>query len=214
VTSPLLSFAVAVLTSRPGRAVADHAGKRHTTAGGSWWALGPGPTVVLIAALIALAGVFVTNIVNMRTTRLTRMGDVYANALQAVSDYLEAPYRVRRKDGTAERRHAISSEISDVQSRMDHSAALLRLHAPAVVADAYDSYVRTAKDEAGPQISEAWDLPPVKADSGMHVASTYPRTRSAQAREALVDAMQADLHRWGPWGYPRPQAALDAPLNT
>ena len=198
-TSPILALA-ALVTSTPGRAAADHAGKTHTTPGSGWWALGPGPTVVLVAALITLAGVFVTNMVNMRTARHTRMGDVYANALQAVSDYLEAPYRVRRKDGTAERRHTISSEISDIQSRMDHSAALLRLHAPAVVADAYDSYVRAAKDEAGPQISEAWDLPPVTADSGMHVASTYPRTMSVQARQALVSAMQADLHRWGPWG--------------
>ena len=167
-------------------------------AGDDGHGLGVASTVALIAAAVALAGVLITNVVNMRTARVNRMGGIYADALGAVSDYLEAPYRVRRKDETAAHRNQISGDISAVQSRIDHSKALLRLNAPKAVADAFDEFVKVARQEAGAQISEAWDLPPVTDATQMHMSEAYPRERSIAARKGLVTVMQRDLERWFP----------------
>ena len=81
---------------------------------------------------------------------------LYGDALGAVSEYLEGPYRILRKDGSAATRFAITSKLSDVKTVIDHHQALMRLHADPGVADAYDLYVNAAKAEAGKQMHDAW----------------------------------------------------------
>jgi len=60
--------------------------------------------------------------------------------------------------------------------------ALLRLHAAEGVADAYDAYVQAAKKEAGAQMHEAWEAPPVTSDTAVNLHVPLPRGNS-QPRE-------------------------------
>lgn len=158
--------------------------------------------VTLAGALMAAAAVVLTLVVNARRARRDALATLNANALGAVADYLEGPYRILRKDGTASTRFAITSKLSDVKSAIDHNQALLRLHAKAVVADAYDDYVRMASREAGRQMHDAWNAEPVTTDAGVNLNVKLPREASSAGLARLCEVMQADLH----WHWYRPKS--------
>ena len=149
----------------------------------------------LIAALIAAAGVALTLLVNAARARRETLTTLYGDALGAVAEYLEGPYRILRKDGEASTRFAITSKLSDVKTAIDHHQALLRLHAEPLVADAYDLYVSTAKAEAGRQMHDAWNAPAVTTDAGVNLNVALAREESNAKRDLVVEMMQAHLRR-------------------
>jgi hypothetical protein len=149
----------------------------------------------LSGAVIAASAVVLTLLVNAARTRHESWATLYADALGAVAEYLEGPYRILRKDGQASTRLAITSKLSDVKAAIDHSQALLRLLCDAGVADAIDHYVMVAKQEAGQQMHDAWLADPVTVDAGVNLNVALPRDRSAAARALLVEVMQAHLRR-------------------
>lgn len=151
----------------------------------------------LIAACIAVLGVAITVLTTSSRARRERLANVYADALEHVSAYLEGPYRIRRKDGTSATRFAVTSRLSDVKTAIDHSQALLRLHASRSVADAYDAYVSAAKREAGKQMNAAWDAPAVQEDSQVNLHFPFPRDESDAARQKVLVEMQMELARRG-----------------
>ena len=157
-------------------------------------------TVTLTAAIIAVAGVAATILTASNRARREHRAGLYADALSAVGNYLEGPYRIRRKDGSAAHRNTISAGLSDVKAAIDHSQALLRLHADRGVADAYDDYVTAAKYEAGQQMHDAWIVPPISQDQEVNLNTPYDRTLSDKYRKQIVAIMQADLARrwWKP----------------
>lgn len=143
----------------------------------------------LIAALVAVAGYTLQQRAGRREQRAT----MYAQALQAVEDYLEGPYRIRRRDGTTEARTRITEQISATKSKINFSQAWLRIHSPTEVADAYDAYVLTAQHEAGPQMTAAWRTRPTKRDDSVPLGRAYPRDASNRCRAKVVEAMRRDL---------------------
>lgn len=154
-------------------------------------------TITLTAAIIAVAGVAATILTATSRARREHRAGLYADALSAVGNYLEGPFRIRRKDGSAAHRNMISAGLSDVKATIDHSQALLRLHADRGVADAYDDYVAAAKCEAGKQMHEAWLVTPITEDKEVNLGTPYDRTLSDKYRKQIVDVMQADLaRRW------------------
>jgi hypothetical protein len=67
-----------------------------------------------IAAVVAVAGYFIAQ----ARARRERRSKAFADALAAVEDYLEAPYRVRRRQAsTPEARTALTSALNDLQAR-------------------------------------------------------------------------------------------------
>ena len=156
----------------------------------SWAQVAP-----LLAALIAAAGVALTLLVNAARARRETLATLYGDALGAVAEYLEGPYRILRKDGEASTRFAITSKLSDVKTAIDHHQALLRLHADPLVADAYDLYVNTAKAEAGQQMHDAWNAPAVTTDAGVNLNVALAREQSNAKRDLVVEMMQAHLRR-------------------
>lgn len=151
----------------------------------------------LLAAVIAVLGVVLGFAVTSAQSRRERRARDYAAAIGAVSDYLEGPYRVARCHKRAEERHAISTDISVVQGRIDASAALLRLHAPHWVADAYDAYVATARQEAGRQMAVEWCKPPARRHRDMNMHQPFDRSASNAAKATLISAMERDMgKRW------------------
>jgi hypothetical protein len=136
-----------------------------------------------------------TLLVNAARSRRETLTTLYGDALGAVAEYLEGPYRILRKDGTATTRFSITSKLSDVKTSIDHHQALLRLHADPLVADAYDMYVNTAKAEAGIQMRDAWEARPVTSDAEVNLGVVLPRDKSNDRRDLVVEMMQAQLQR-------------------
>lgn len=156
---------------------------------------GPAQAATVSAALLAITGVAITIFTTSGRSRREQAASLYADALRGVSEYLEGPYRIRRKDGTPEHRNTITAALSDVKSSIDHSGALLRLHRPLGVADAYDRYVAAAAAEAGRQMYDAWKMPAITSDPEVNLEVTYDRTFSESFRAHVVEMMQADLRR-------------------
>ena len=127
--------------------------------------------------------------------RKTQVAAVYAEALQAVEDYLEAPYLVLRCDKSSRSAmQLVTDSISRVQSRIAYAQAWLGVHAPPDVSEHYDTFVRIARVEAGKAVTAAWDAPPRSSASEMPIRERlFSRDASDKARAAVVTAMRADV---------------------
>lgn len=155
----------------------------------------------LLVALIAVAGIVIGFGVTSAQSRRERRAQTYADSFQAVSEYLEGPYRVARCHNNAAERAALSTDISAIQGRIDAHTVLLRLHATQVVADAYDAYVHAARVEAGRQMSAEWNKPPAKTHRDMNMLQAFDRTASSAERKKVIKAMECDVGRrwWTSW---------------
>lgn len=163
------------------------------------WDHGATLLAAVISAAIAVAVARATYLSSQESARRERMATVYAEALRSVEDYLEGPYRIRRR--AKDQRAEVSQSISDVKSRNNYYRGLLRLHAPDYVAAAFDGFVKAAIKDAGPQMTQAWRMPLIKRDRDMPLGSAYNRT-SADAAKVVVLAAMARSLREGP----RPRA--------
>jgi hypothetical protein len=144
-----------------------------------------------IGAGIAVAVAVLTYLSSQRTARRERQAAVYAEALRSVEDYLEGPYRIRRR-GKGEGPE-ITRWISDVKSRNNYYQGLLRLHGPVEVADAFDAFVAAAIREAGPQMTDAWHQPRRRRDRDMPLGEAYPRTDADEAKKIVIAKMAKSL---------------------
>lgn len=142
-----------------------------------------------VAAIVAMKAYKTQQKEGRRQQRAT----FYAEAVRAVEDYLEAPYRIRRRDGSAAARRELTQQVSDVKSRISFYTAWMAIHGADDVAGAYDTFVRAAQSEAGQQMTAAWQSRPTKKDRDVPIGSPLPRARSDDARATLLAAMQADL---------------------
>lgn len=154
----------------------------------------------LIAAVVAVAGYMLTQ----AQARRERRAKEFAQALAAVEEYLEAPYRIRRRQAaTPEARNALTNSLSDLQARIAHHRAWLHVEAPAV-ATAYDVLVAAARSEAGVQMTEAWNSAPLAKDADMNLKVAYPHPDSDAARARVIAIMRQNLRYWPPASVLRP----------
>jgi hypothetical protein len=125
------------------------------------------PTVVL--AVLALAVSIGTYFLTGRRTRLDRQRQVFADAFAAVAEYREYPFIVRRRnvDDPAGERQRISSDLSEVQAKLNAFRARLRVEDP-YVGERYSELVTATRRVAGARIREAWNNDPVADDSEIH----------------------------------------------
>ena len=146
-------------------------------------------SAALIAALVAVTGYSW----QQRAARRDQRATMYAEALRAVEDYLEAPYRIRRSDGNADARQRITDYISDVQSRINFHSGWVSIHAPDSIATAYAAFVAAARQDAGPQMTAAWESKPTRRDRDVPLRNAYDRRNADAARAAVLRAMRDDL---------------------
>lgn len=147
--------------------------------------------VATIVVSIALAAV---NIVKQQVeTRRQERAKVYAEALRAVEDYLEAPHRIKRRDGSAQARWELTESISKIKSRISFYTGWLSINAPRAVHDPYVKFDEAARKEAGAQMTEAWSGPVTKDDRQVPLGSALPQPESAAARITVLTAMQECL---------------------
>lgn len=132
---------------------------------GPWW-VAPAIIAAVITGVIAV----ITLIINGRRARSDRQRELFGAAFGDVASYCEFPYIVRRRrhDQPEDERVRISTELSDVQRKLNHHRAVLRVEAPRV-ARAYTALVGAAKLTAGASIRQGWGLNPIASDTEIHV---------------------------------------------
>jgi hypothetical protein len=158
-------------------------------------ASGLGVLATVTAAIIAAAFAVRAYKVQQRETRRQQRATFYAEAVRAVEDYAETPYRIRRRDTSATARRELGQHVSDVKSRISFYSAWMTIHGTAAVAAAYEEIARTAQSEAAQQMTAAWRSRPTKRDRDVPVGSPLPRARTGAARAVLLHAMKSDLDR-------------------
>lgn len=144
----------------------------------------------VIAALLAAIVAIIGYSIQQGLARKERRAVIYSEALRAVEDYLEAPYLILRRDGSASARQSITTHISDIQSRLSYYCALLEIHAHSEISTAYQALVSSARAEAGKTMSAAWRGRPTRRDKGVPIASRHDRSRSDDARRAYIGAIK------------------------
>lgn len=163
----------------------------------SLWGFGPleVATVVaatlgaFIAALVVVAGYRRQKNATRREERVT----VYAEALRAVEDYLEAPYLIRRRDGSSPARMDLIRHVSDIQSRIAFHRAWLQIHAASETCQAYEELVRCARSEAGKQMTDAWRSRPTRRDRDVPLGARLQQPLSDAAKTEVLEAMRKDV---------------------
>jgi hypothetical protein len=160
---------------------------------------GPAEWATIIAAAIA-AVVAVTGYVLIQAwARRERRAKAFADALAAVEDYLESPYRIRRRQAsTPEVRAALTSALNDLQARIALHRAWLQVEAPAV-AEAYEALVSAARTEAGTQMADAWNSAPLASDADMNLKVAYAHPDFDAQRLLVSRSMRRDLRLWPGW---------------
>lgn len=123
----------------------------------------------IVAAIVAGAVSVMTFMLAGRRARLDRQRQVFADAFQAVMEYREYPFIVRRRNPVeaAEERRRISGDLSRVQARMNAFKARLLVEDP-YIGRCYAELVKKTRQVAGAMIKAAWDSAPVAADEEMH----------------------------------------------
>jgi len=141
-----------------------------------------------------LVSVALTYNFNQRAARRERQTNVFAEALTAIEDYAEMPYRIRRRPGTPGARHELTEQISQIQSQIAFHQAWLCIETPSV-ARSYEDLVRAAKTQAGNQMKQAWLEPATTEDAQVSLGTGYARDEIDAARGQCIEAMRDALGR-------------------
>jgi hypothetical protein len=151
------------------------------------------PTIVI--SVVALGVSVATFFLAGRRARLDRQRQVFADAFEAVMEYREYPFIVRRRsdDEPAKERQRISGDFSKVQAKINAFKARLLVEDP-YVGRSYAELVKQNRYVAGAMIKAAWNDPPVSADEDMH-APLYDFSALDQYDNAYLRAV-ADHLDW------------------
>src|SRR5215207_9044146 len=85
---------------------------------GFWPSITARDIATIIVGIVAAVVAVKAYRTQQQATRQQHKAGFYANAVRAVEDYRECPYRILRKDGSSEARRGITQHISDVKSRI------------------------------------------------------------------------------------------------
>ncbi len=105
-----------------------------------------------------------------REEQLARVRVMLAEAFQAVAEYKEFPYAIRRRrhDAASEERVRLSEELRKVQAKLTFYEEWTRIE-DATVGDAYQVLVTHLRRVAGAACNEAWATQPIKTDDKMNI---------------------------------------------
>jgi hypothetical protein len=160
--------------------------------GAGWW------ESAIVAAIVAAAVSLMTFGLTGRRARVDRQRQVFADAFEAVMEYREYPFIVRRRDPgePAKERQRISGDLSKVQARLNGYKARLLVE-DLRVGNVYTNLVNETRRIAGAMIKDGWNDPPVADDAGIHA----PKLDFSELRvpdNAYLQAV-ADHLSWFPW---------------
>jgi hypothetical protein len=151
----------------------------------------------IVAAIVAAAVSLTTFALTARRQRLDRQRQVFGDAFEAVMDYREYPFIVRRRNPAEpeKERQRLSGELSRVQARMNAHKARLLVEDPEI-GKLYKELVKQTRLHAGAHIKSAWDNEPISADEEMH-APKYDYSALDKHDDAYLRAVAEHLS-WKP----------------
>ncbi len=170
----------------------------------------PGITSLVWAALIsgsvisALVGALVTTLLARRKSQeeqLARVRVMLAEAFQAVAEYKEFPYAIRRRrhDAASEERVRLSEELRQVQAKLTFYEEWTRIEDDAV-GSAYRELVQRLRSVAGAACNEAWATPAIEFDEQMNIPREQVDLAELAAFERnYTDAAQAYVSGFMRW---------------
>jgi hypothetical protein len=165
------------------------AAEQATNASSAWVA----PTIVI--SIVALGVSLATFFLAGRRARLDRQRQVFGDAFEAIMEYREYPYIVRRRspEDPANERQRISGDLSRVQAKLNAFHARLAVE-DRYVGEQYAALIKKTRQITGAMIKAAWDNEPVGADAEMH-APPYDFSELEPCDESYLRAV-ADHLGW------------------
>jgi hypothetical protein len=146
---------------------------------------------LLAAAIAAVVAVF-GYIINQNADRRAKKAQFYAEALRAVKELEEMPYRVaKRKESSSGIREKLGSEISNVFVDISFYLSWLKIDSP-LVGEAYGLMARSAIDASEQQLHYAWGLPIMANDKDVGLNDKF-FDREKPAQDVCIAAMRNEL---------------------
>lgn len=131
-------------------------------------------------------------------TARTANAALFTAALDAVHEYQELPYRIRRRsDVPPMTRDELTWHASNVQVLLDRHVTHLGF-VDNNLGEAYRALVLETRRESGRHMSNAWKEPRIVGDKDMNLGNAYPRTQAEGAKEDCGTAMQEFLDKAAP----------------
>lgn len=145
----------------------------------------------IVAGFFALVGFFL----NQAANRRERKSKVYAEALTALKEYAELPFRIRRRaSSNGETRAALGGKISDVLSEVGFYTSWLQIDSY-VVGRAYRDLIDQSKRFGTRYRAMAWEEPIIKRDQDAVLTNHY-ETDNKPELENCVLVMRRELSLW------------------
>ena len=157
---------------------------------GSWAAISAG----IVAGAGALVGFLGSQLANRRE----RKSKVYAEALAAIKEYEELPYRIRRRpssDGAT--RAALGDMVGDVLSKLWFYQAWVHTDS-AEVGAAYSALMARTQGFGGPFRAAAWSTPVITKDEDAHLRDSFIYDNKPELALCLL-VMRRELSPWTPF---------------
>jgi hypothetical protein len=158
--------------------------------------------LTIVTAVLAGAGTsFLTLLFTSAQERRDRHREHFSKALQAVTQYEEFPYVVRRRRASdpESERIRISTELRDVQADLTYHCTWLKTESR-TVGDAYENLVSNLRRIAGVLIHDAWTSAPIEDDSGMNIADIGPKLAELKPfKEQYLLEIGDHLSIWPRW---------------
>jgi hypothetical protein len=154
---------------------------------GSWAALSAG--------VVAGAGALLGFLGNQLANRRERKSKVYAEALEAIKEYEELPYRIRRRpssDGAT--RAALGNMVGEVLSKLWFYQAWIHTDS-AEVGAAYSALMAQTQGSGGPFRAAAWSTPVITKDEDAHLRDQFIYDNKPELALCLL-VMRRELSPW------------------
>jgi hypothetical protein len=151
---------------------------------------------VIAAVIAAIVGAMV-NIALARRKSLeeerARVRTTFAEALQAVAEYKEFPYAIRRRrgDAAAAERVRLSEALREVQAKLSYYTAWTKAESDEV-GRTYETLVSELRKVAGKACHDAWLAPPANDDKDMNFP---PGVVDLSALKPYEDAFVTAAHK-------------------
>lgn len=152
----------------------------------------------LLAAAIAAAVAVFGYVISQSADRRAKKAQFYAEALRAIKELEEMPYRVaKRKDSSPETREKLGSKISDIFVDISFYLSWLRIDSP-LIGDAYALMAGSAISASEQQLRYAWGLPIITEDKDVGLNEQF-FGRDKPAQVVCMAAMHNELKLSSPF---------------
>jgi hypothetical protein len=148
--------------------------------------------ILLLTSISAAAVALIGYLLNQVAVRNERRGRVYAEALSAVFEFQELPYRIRKRVASEDSSAVIAQKISDVFVSLDFYRALLLLES-STVGIAYADLVHQTQAQGDSYRADAWNHPVAAHGHDFHFAVHEYHYDNRPEQDLCMLAMQREM---------------------